>query len=376
MKLANTIGGENILSRLRTTNQRLIRSDFQNAEEVLRWMGPMQAQDYTGAKWSMALRAPGLRDRDVEQAINSGRIIRSWTLRSTLHFVSASDVRWITRLTKPIILKIHAGLQAHHGLTEKDLLKGMNALHTILADGEHLTRDEIREHMQKSGIRTDENRLSYILYRGGAEEICCFGPRRGKQFTYTSLEKWVPQETLSDETDSAHRLARIYFRSRGPATQKDFMWWSGFSKNAAGECLEGLKSELMQESVGGKEFYFFPRNEPLPSQPRSPLILPGFDELLLAYSDRSAFIPHEHKHVISQPNGLFSSTVVMKGKVVAVWRRTFKKDRITVEVEPLVNLDREQMNRIKSAAAKFAIFHGSTLEFKGKLKPSRKINHK
>ena len=152
------------------------------------------------------------------------------------------------------------------------------------------------------------------------------------------------------------------------------MWRSGFSKNAAGECLEGLKSELMQESVGGKEFYFFPRNEPLPSQPRSPLILPGFDELLLAYSDRSAFIPHEHKHVISQPNGLFSSTVVMKGKVVAVWRRTFKKDRITVEVEPLVNLDREQMNRIKSAAAKFAILHGSTLEFKGKLKPSRKIN--
>ena len=109
----------------------------------------------------------------------------------------------------------------------------------------------------------------------------------------------------------------------------------------------------------------------MPPFPRTPLILPGFDELLLAYSDRSAFVPLEHKPVISQPNGLFSSTVIIRGKLVAVWRRTFKKETVSIEVLPIVPLDRDLLDAIRSATEKFAAFHKATLDFDGRLKPMK-----
>ncbi|HEY3288562.1 MAG TPA: crosslink repair DNA glycosylase YcaQ family protein, partial [Anaerolineae bacterium] len=74
-------------------------------EEVVQWLGGVQAQDYQWAKWSIGLRTNECTDDDVEQAIGDVRIVRTWMFRGSLHFVAASDLAWLTLLLAPGIIK-------------------------------------------------------------------------------------------------------------------------------------------------------------------------------------------------------------------------------------------------------------------------------
>ncbi len=47
-----------------------------------------------------ALRA-GTTAADVERAIAERRIVRTWPMRGTLHFVAPADVRWMLALLSP-----------------------------------------------------------------------------------------------------------------------------------------------------------------------------------------------------------------------------------------------------------------------------------
>ena len=79
--------------RLRLLAQHIDGSTFTTPAEVVRWMLAMQGQDLPGAKWSVGLRAPGSTLADVDAALASGAIIRSWPMRGTLHLVPAGGHR-------------------------------------------------------------------------------------------------------------------------------------------------------------------------------------------------------------------------------------------------------------------------------------------
>ncbi len=62
-------------------------------------------------------------------------------------------------------------------------------------------------------------------------------------------------------------------------------------------------------------------------------LLPGFDELVLGYANRSCTVPAEHAaRIVPGGNGVFRPTVVVAGRVVATWRTGRGKAR-PVEVE-------------------------------------------
>lgn len=91
--------------QLRLQNQQLHAAAFKKPEQVVAWMGAIQAQDYAGCKWAVGLRVQGTTDSSIEQAINKGRIIRIHVLRPTWHLVHPTDVRWMLDLTAP---RVHA----------------------------------------------------------------------------------------------------------------------------------------------------------------------------------------------------------------------------------------------------------------------------
>ena len=50
--------------------------------------------------------------------------------------------------------------------------------------------------------------------------------------------------------------------------------------------------------------------------------MPGFDEYILGYTDRSAVLPREvAQQVVPGANGMFLPTVVAGGQVVGTWKR-------------------------------------------------------
>src|SRR4026207_1335261 len=96
------------LSQRRLRNQYIHGSRLEDPAEVVRALGAVQAQDYYPALWAIGVRLRGVCEADVEQAIVERRIVRTWPMRGTLHFVAAEDVRWLIELLAPRTLQRNA----------------------------------------------------------------------------------------------------------------------------------------------------------------------------------------------------------------------------------------------------------------------------
>jgi hypothetical protein len=77
---------------LRLYHQHIAQPRLTQPEQVVAWLGGLQGQDYPGAKWSIALRMPTATEADVVQAFDTGKLVRSWPMRGTLHVVAAADL--------------------------------------------------------------------------------------------------------------------------------------------------------------------------------------------------------------------------------------------------------------------------------------------
>ena len=60
------------ITRQRLQNQKLSATTFKQPEQVVEWLGVVQAQDYGAAKWAVAQRAKGLTDAVMDQALADG----------------------------------------------------------------------------------------------------------------------------------------------------------------------------------------------------------------------------------------------------------------------------------------------------------------
>src|SRR5262245_23897387 len=212
--------------RQRLLNQHLARPRFSKPEELVAWLGAVQAQDFAGAKWSLGMRLKGVSDADIERDFSNGKILRTHLLRPTWHFVAREDVRWLLALTAPHVRARNAPRYRALSLDAATLRKSTGVLVRAL-EGRHLTRDELRAALERSGIGTDEQRMAYMLMDAELSGAICSGPRRGKQFTYALLDERAPGAPSFDREASLAELAHRYFRSRGPATVQDLAKWSG-----------------------------------------------------------------------------------------------------------------------------------------------------
>src|SRR6185437_13425005 len=93
------------LIKLRLLKQQIAAPQFKKPEQLVEWMGAMQAQDYAMVKWAVGLRLTDSTDASVEKAIDDGKIIRIHLMRPTWHLVAAKDVRWMLELTAPQLMK-------------------------------------------------------------------------------------------------------------------------------------------------------------------------------------------------------------------------------------------------------------------------------
>jgi hypothetical protein len=121
------------LARLRLRNEFLLGKRLVQPEDVVGWLGAVQAQDYGGAKWAVAQRTAACEDAAVEQAFAAGRILRLHVLRPTWHFVAPEDVRWLVQLTAPAVQRLNAYQYRRLELDPASLRRGSAAIARALA---------------------------------------------------------------------------------------------------------------------------------------------------------------------------------------------------------------------------------------------------
>jgi Winged helix DNA-binding domain len=352
----------------RLANQHIADLGFgvKRSEDALASMGAIQAQDYPAALWAIGLRCENFTQKDIEAAIAKKMIVRTWLMRGTLHFVASSDIHWILRLLAPRLTAFSASRERQLGLGDNIVNKSKILFAKALEGGRQLTRDEMYEVLEKGGITAKDMRGYHLLYRAASDGLICFGARDGKRPTFTLLDGWiVNRKEISDDRALAE-LASRYFTSHGPATLKDFVWWSGLKISDAKIGTERASPRLVEEEIGGKTYYT-PRYEPKSrNNGLSVHLLPAFDEYLVGYSDRSAMLGNEKtqdmlrsgKITFTHSNGIFLPTIVVDGEVVGTWKRREDKGKAVLTVQPFLKLDNEQMEGVKRAAERYGDFLG------------------
>lgn len=351
-----------VLTR-RLHNQKLTSSDRLTSEQLVAWLGAVQAQDYPAAKWALGLRARGLGDADVEQAFNDGKILRTHVLRPTWHFVSPGNIRWLLALSGPRVHALNAHYYRQAGLDDKTIKKSSALIQRSLAGGKHLTRVELAERLTRAKISAEGLKLAYLMMHAELEGVICSGPRHDKQFTYALLDERAPKTQPITRDEALARLAERYFTSHGPATLRDFTCWSGLLVRDAKVGIELAKPALVEEAIDGRQHWSAATTSaPAKKRTSNAYLLPNYDEYLIAYKDRPAADSSRAANMEARSGGAFPHHLVIDGRLAGSWRRTVKANSVAIEVAPYKALSKAQARAVTGEADCYGEFLNMPVE--------------
>ena len=350
------------ISTRRLRNQRITRTGFAAPEQVVDWMGAVQAQEYEPATWALALRMKGNPVRtDIETAFEEGRILRTHVMRPTWHFVTPEAIRWLLDLTGPCVQRRMAVYNRRLELDPPTMTRAAKIFERALRDRQFLTRTELGERLRRAGLEATTMRLAHLAMHAELEGVICSGPRRGRQFTYGLIAERAPDARRLERDEALAELARRFLCSHGPATVRDFVWWSGLATADAKRGFEACRAA--SEAVDGLTYWSVESSRAGALRDAAAHLLPIYDEYVVAYRDRAA-VPHGPSGITTESGQrvIFQHAAIIDGHIAGTWR-TFRGSRgVTVTVTPLRRLKRDERRALADASERYQRFLESPVE--------------
>jgi hypothetical protein len=161
--------------------------------------------------------------------------------------------------------------------------------------------------------------------------VVCSGPMRRAQHTYVAFDTRVPAGDGPRGDDALAELAHRYFATRGPATLKDFSWWSGLAMRDAREGLARVTAMLESRTIDDRTYWF--RDDATPARRSTVDLVQCYDEAIISYTEsrdalRSADVTFDvPRHVDG-----FTHVVLWNGRLLGHWRPASSGDGIRVDV--------------------------------------------
>lgn len=344
----------------RLANQGLGYYRFENPLEVVKWFGAIQAQEYPGGSWGIGLRLKDSTMGEVEKAIEQRKIIRTWPMRGTLHFVPAEDAKWMLELMALRVIRKYTSYYHKLGLNDEIFEKSSKII-TRELKGKQMTRKEIYSVLEKNGVDSKKSKGLFILGYLSQKAVVCLASHRGKQPTFALFDEWIKNSKKLDKGESLMEITKRYFQSHGPATIHDCMWWSGLT---ATEIKEGLSqlSDIKSIDIEGKKYWFFHNVKKIEMKSYAHF-LPAYDEFLIAYKDRTASLRDEDKKkIFSNKNLIFSSALIVDGKAIGMWKPIRKKNIVEIKIHFFTEVTKAEKELINVEVEKFGKFFGMSLK--------------
>ena len=343
-----------VAERLR--RQRLIRPIHRAPEDVVAWFGAMQAQEYEPAMWGIGLRLKGdPASTDVERAVDDGRVVRTHVMRPTWHFVSRTDIRWLLQLTAPRVHQAMSGYRRKLELDARVLVRCCTLFERALDGRRFLLRAELAERLARAKMPMTGVRLAMAVMYAELEGVICSGPRRGKKFTYANLAERTPKPRRFVRDEALAELCTRYLQSHGPATVRDFSWWSGLTIADSRRAVEVVGARRRDKD--GLAYWSLDDRPPKPARASAALLLPIYDEYLVAYRDRVA-VPHIQAQITKVPgwNVTFQHAVVINGQVAGTWKVPLVAESIAIDATLVRGLSARAKQGVIDAAKRYGRF--------------------
>lgn len=283
----------------------------------------MQAQEFWGGRWALAVRTkgdPAL--SDVDAAFDRGEIVRSWTMRGTLHIIPPQDLGWVLSVTAERQMKQFGTVLRNIGLGEEHLGTAERAVRAVLRGGGRVTRAEFADVIAGAGIDPGGMRTGHLISALSIRGILCWGPVVPRADAPSREQHLVlAEEWITDAAAPSDPLAEFYVRylaAHGPAGPADFAWWASLPLGMARQAAERAADRVTEVDDG-----LFVASGPRPRRTASTppvLALPPFEEYYLSYADRTATCAPEFVAAIGPSlNGIVRPILVAQGEIAGVW---------------------------------------------------------
>ena len=285
-------------ARLRLASQGLTVQRWESAEDVARAFGVMQGQDLHSVRRSLALRAQDHSD--------AGNIVRGYPMRHTLFAASVKDIGWITELC------------AKRRKGDAELVAKVNKL-----IDRPLSRAELKERAATTLPEVPFWHVVRVAMESG-------------HAVYSGVEQLITPVELPglDEAFNGDQVAATadlmvrYFRTHGPATLRDFAWWTKLPQRLMRPAAQNLPADIVRCGEDSQEFVSIEVIDMAEARKkRSVLLLGAFDEYILGYRDRLFAMTSEVHEILAPGNrGVFRRPIVVDGQVRGTWNKQTIED--------------------------------------------------
>jgi len=339
------------IARWRLRSQ-LLAAPVPTAEEVVRTLTAVQAENASQSAWAVATRTASPRQEDLAGALADGRALRIHVLRSTWHYVHADDALWLQELTSPRVMPVfEQQLQPIAGrLGALD-----DAVEAMLAESPDRTRSDLADGLAERGEPLTGHQLMLLLGRLEVLSRVCSGVPRDGEHTYALFADRVPSPRRLDRDEALAELALRYFTSHGPATERDLAYWATLTVTDVRRGIAAAGDRLDSFEHDGRTFLHAPGETPASAAPAGHL-LQVLDEMYRGYQDSRWMIDADG--VVPKVRESAIGMALLDAQLVAAMKRTVTAKAVTFAVHPHRTLSKREIEAIKDAASRYGDFLG------------------
>lgn len=301
---------------------------------MVRRLLAVQGQDQRGVRLAVRVRCSAVSAAEVDRALSEDRsLLITWLNRGTLHLIASEDYAWLHALTTPPLATANARRLMQEDVTPHAAERGVAAIERALAEEGPLDRAQLRERLERAGVRTQGQALVHLLMLASLRGLIVRGPMQGSRHAYVLVQDWLGKQGRVDRDRALAELARRYLAAHRPAEDRDLARWSGLPLRDARAGLQAIATELERRSDGLLDLERRSHAAPLPP----PRLLGAFDPVLLGWRSRETLLDADKQRLVTV-NGLFRPFALVAGRAVATWTITGGR----VELSPFASLTRSE----------------------------------
>lgn len=356
------------VARRRHATTGLREATHDTVEDVVRWFGAVQAQEYWPAMWGLTQR---LRERltagQVEDQLDTAGVVRTHVLRPTWHWVPVTELGWMLQLTGSRVQDKDDYYARQRGMTPELREAALPAIQAVLT-GTALTRGQVREALAGAGLPAGSDQLTgplmgHLMMSAELAGLVCSGPRAGNQHTYALLAERLAATgraaTVLDPEAALRTLVTTFLRSHGPATEVDLRWWSGLLAAEVRQGLQAAGDDVCAEEIDGVRFWSHRQAPQAATEPRGVRLLQGYDEYTVAFTQsKPAILLGVEAAAGTDPDPVHLHTVLDGTQVAGHWKATRSSRTLALDVQLYRDATRRVRAGLEAEARRLADFAG------------------
>jgi hypothetical protein len=330
------------LNRATLARQLLLERKRLSPTAVIERLIGMQAQLPPAPYIGIWTRTTSFRRAALERQLASADVVKATVMRQTLHLVTRRDYA---------LLRAALSESNHYDQTP-DAKRLAPSVRALAAKGPLTTAKALAYLEREHGLTSARARYAWRGARVRAHllhhhETALWHARPEGRFVA------VEEPEVPDPVDARAEMIGRYLAAFGPASRRDLAAWSMMRASEVAPALDRLEPLRRFRDERNRALLDVPK-APLPDADTAAPVrfLPKWDNVLLAFADRTRVLPEQYRKTVIRMNGDVAQTFLVDGFVAGIWR----VENGRVVLEPFAKLSRSVQRELDNEARRLEAF--------------------